>query len=145
MGKKRIIKKSTKSEDVFQRAKPLSGRVSKIKTESAIAHILSTYNNTIITLSDMSGAVLFASSAGALGFRGTKKGTPYAASKVAELVSEVISETSIKNLNIIVKGIGAGRDSVIRTLAARVPNLVSIKDATPIPHNGPRPKKARRV
>lgn len=145
MGKKRVIKKAARPDEVIKEARLSSKIASKIKEESAIVHILSTYNNTIITLTDMNGGVLFGSSAGALGFRGTKKGTPYAASKVAELVSEIIGATSIKSLQIIIKGIGSGRESALRTMAARVSNVSSIKDATPIAHNGPRPPKPRRV
>jgi small subunit ribosomal protein S11 len=84
-------------------------------------------------------------SAGSIGFKGTKKGTPFAASKVAEAVAEVLKKMNIERAQVFVKGIGSGRDSAVRSLAARGIDIVSIKDITPIPHNGCRPRKVRRV
>lgn len=146
MGKKRIVKKGVR-QDVSREGQRSSKAISKIKVESAVVYILSTYNNTLMSLADLNGNVLFSSSSGALGFSGAKKGTPYAASKVSGVIAEVIAMTPIKNVNIIVKGIGSGRESAIRSLVAKAPNIavISIKDATPIPHNGPRPPKPRRV
>jgi len=108
-------------------------------------YIQVSYNNTFITVTDEKGNVLAWSSAGSLGFKGPKKATPYAASKVAEAVIEKIKKNGFAEVEIFVTGIGSGRESVVRSLANHGLNIVSIKDTTPIPHNGPRPKKVRRV
>ena len=109
------------------------------------AHVRASYNNTIIAVTDEKGGVLAWSSAGSLGFKGPKKATPYAASKVAGAVMEKIKKTGLNEIEVFVKGIGSGRESAIRSLANQGLNIVLIKDITPIPHNGPRPKKVRRV
>lgn len=108
-------------------------------------YIEASYNNTAITVTDEKGGVLAWSSAGALGFNGPKKATPYAAAKVAEALLEKIRKVGFLEINIFVKGIGSGRESAIRSFASHGLNIVSIKDITPVPHNGPRPKKVRRV
>ena len=108
-------------------------------------HILATYNNTMITITDERGAVLAWSSAGTLGFKGTKKATPFAAARVAETVAEKAKKIGLEEVVVLVKGVGAGRESAVRSLANRGLNIVLIKDITPLPHNGPRPKKVRRV
>ena len=104
-----------------------------------------TYNNTLITVTDASGNVVAWSSAGAMGFSGPKKATPFASSKVAMTVIEKIKKNGPFNVHIVVKGVGSGRDSAVRTFAAQGFSIISVKDATPIPHNGPRPPKVRRV
>lgn len=109
------------------------------------AHIQCTYNNTMITISDMNGAVLGWSSAGLLGFKGAKKSTPYAATKVASDVSEKVRKFGLKELMIFIKGVGGGRESSIRGLAGAGFDLTLIKDITPMPHNGCRRRKPRRV
>ena len=105
----------------------------------------STYNNTTVTLTDPEGKVVAASSSGALGFSGAKKGTPFAAAKVGELLSEKAQQFGIKEGSVVVKGVGSGRESAIRAFTSRGIQLLSIKDMTPVPHNGPRQRKPRRV
>ncbi|MDP3990695.1 MAG: 30S ribosomal protein S11 [Candidatus Nealsonbacteria bacterium] len=150
MGKKRIIQK-TEKELIEEREKietavkkesktPVVGRL----TEGRI-YISSSYNNTAITLTDNNGNVLAWTSAGAIGFKGSKKSTPFAASKVAEAISQTIQKLGIQKLAIFIKGIGSGRESAIRSLAARGFDITGISDITPVPHNGCRPRKARRV
>jgi len=109
------------------------------------AYIHSTYNNTIVTLTDLNGNSLAWSSAGVNGFKGPKKATPYAASVIVKDVAEKAAPYGLKNLSVYVTGIGGGRDSAIRSLNANGFNVVGIKDVTPIPHNGCRPKKPRRM
>lgn len=109
------------------------------------AHIQCTYNNTMITITDMNGAVLGWSSAGLLGFKGAKKSTPYAATKVSSDVSEKVKKYGLKELMIFIKGVGGGRESSIRGLAGAGFDIALIKDITPMPHNGCRRRKPRRV
>ena len=109
------------------------------------AHIQSTYNNTIITITDLNGAVLGWSSSGSLGFKGAKKSTPYAASQIVNNVLEKVQKNNIKELQVFVKGVGGGRDAAIRALAAKGFEISLIKDVTPIAHNGCRKRKPRRV
>lgn len=142
MGKKRIIQKGGGADDARARA---LAKLPKIKLSFGILNILSTYNNTIISLADESGNIILSSSAGALGFSGARKGTPYAASKVAEFLAERSKLLGVKEVGIKVKGIGAGRESAIRSFAAQGFNIQFIRDITPNPHNGPRAEKPRRV
>ncbi|MCK4635803.1 MAG: 30S ribosomal protein S11 [Candidatus Moranbacteria bacterium] len=109
------------------------------------AHIQSTYNNTIVTVTDLNGSVLGWSSAGLLGFKGAKKSTPYAASQVVVDIVEKVQKHSIKELQVFVKGVGGGRDSAVRALAARGFDISLIKDITPVAHNGCTKRKPRRV
>lgn len=109
------------------------------------AHIQCTYNNTIITISDMNGATLGWSSSGMLGFKGAKKSTPFAATKVASDVSEKVKKFGLKELMIFIKGVGGGRESAVRGLSGAGFDVISIKDITPAPHNGCRRRKPRRV
>ncbi|KKQ91343.1 MAG: 30S ribosomal protein S11 [Candidatus Azambacteria bacterium GW2011_GWA2_39_10] len=150
MGKKKI-KKQTEAELLkeseklgIDQASVFSGKIGRQITKGKI-YIQASYNNTTITVTDEKGGVLAWSSAGTLGFNGPKKATPYAAAKVAEAVLEKIKKTGFLEVEIFVKGIGSGRESAIRALASHGLNVVSVKDITPIPHNGPRPKKVRRV
>jgi len=113
--------------------------------ETGIAHIHSTFNNTIVTISDLQGNVVGWSSAGALGFKGSRKSTPYAAQMAAEVAAKSALETSMKNLEVSVKGPGAGREAAIRSLQAAGLEITAIRDVTPVPHNGCRPPKRRRV
>ncbi|OGM89389.1 30S ribosomal protein S11 [Candidatus Wolfebacteria bacterium RBG_13_41_7] len=115
------------------------------KIESGKVYINASYNNTLITATDKNGGVIAWASAGSMGFSGPKKATPFAASKVIALISEKLKKLGFSNIDIVVKGVSAGRDSAIRSLVNQGFNILSIKDATPIPHNGPRPKKPRRV
>ncbi|MFH1402220.1 MAG: 30S ribosomal protein S11 [Patescibacteria group bacterium] len=147
MGKKRIIKKTGKSGAGKQSAlkSRFLARGSKRKLETGILHICSSYNNTRVSLTDTSGNLVCSSSSGALGFRGAKKGTPFAAAKIGELIGDMAKTMGVKNANVIVKGVGAGRESSIKGFVSRGIHIESIRDMTPIPHNGPRPKKPRRV
>ena len=109
------------------------------------AHIQSTFNNTLVTLTDMDGNALSWSSAGSLGFRGSKKSTPFAAQMAAETATKAAMEHGLKTVEVYVKGPGSGRESAIRALQAAGLEITMIKDITPIPHNGCRPPKRRRV
>lgn len=154
MGKKRVIAKGEEGKDDGKSKKnPDAARGVQVggdgkgrgKFGRGIAHIRATYNNTLITITDDKGNVIAASSAGALGFSGAKKATPFAAARVAEAVVEKIRKSGIQEIAVRVSGVGSGRDSGVRALANQGLNIVSIKDITPMPHNGPRPKKVRRV
>ncbi len=109
------------------------------------AYIQATFNNTIVTITDQNGDVLGWASAGMVGFKGPKKATPYAASQVVKKAVDSIEEYGIKEVNVFVKGIGAGREGAIRALNTNGLQVLSVKDTTPIPHNGCRPPKRRRV
>ncbi len=109
------------------------------------AHIQSSYNNTIVTFTDLSGNVLAWGSAGRLGFKGAKKSTPYAATLVANNTIERVRKYGLQEVDVFLSGIGAGREAAVRALQANGMQVMSIKDVTPIPHNGCRPKKPRRV
>ncbi|OGZ34648.1 MAG: 30S ribosomal protein S11 [Candidatus Portnoybacteria bacterium RBG_19FT_COMBO_36_7] len=115
------------------------------RVEKSKAFILSSYNNTILTLTDMNGDVLASASSGALGFKGPKKATPFAASKVVEAVIEKVRKLGVREVVVYVRGIGSGREAAIRALASHGLEISAIKDITPIPHNGCRPPKVRRV
>ncbi len=118
----------------------------KVRLEEATAYIHSTFNNTIITVTDLDGQVLCWSSAGQVGFKGTKKGTPFAAQKAAEEIIRKAKEGfQLEKVRVVVKGPGSGRETAIRALQAGGLRVVSIKEATPIPHNGCRPPKKRKV
>lgn len=119
-------------------------KVSK-NIEAGVAHIRSTFNNTIVTISDTTGAVLSWASAGGMGFRGSRKSTPFAAQMAAETAAKAAMEHGLKRIEVFVKGPGAGREAAIRALLAAGLEVESIKDVTPIPHNGCRPPKRRRV
>ena len=110
-----------------------------------IAHIHSSFNNTIVTITDENGNALSWSSAGALGFRGSRKSTPFAAQMAAETAAKAAMEHGLKSIEVYVKGPGAGREAAIRSLQAAGLEVTLIKDVTPIPHNGCRPPKRRRV
>lgn len=110
-----------------------------------MAHISATFNNTIITITDPQGGAIISGSAGAVGFKGTKKGTPFAAQSAAEAAGKKALELGVREVDVLVKGPGSGRETAIRALQAAGLTINSIKDVTPIPHNGCRPKKRRRV
>ncbi len=151
MGKKKVIKKS--QEELLQEKESIESKIQKQQTKrtkitrlnEATLFIYSSYNNTILTLTDMRGNVVAWTSAGRIGFKGTKKGTPYAANRVAEVMAQVIQKFKIDNIHVKVKGIGSGRESAIRTLVAKGVSLQSIEDVTPVPHNGCRPPKPRKL
>jgi small subunit ribosomal protein S11 len=115
------------------------------KFDTGRIYIHATYNNTLITLTDEQGNTVAQSSAGKLGFNGPKKATPYAAAKVVEALGDVFKKTKLKRVMVFVNGIGSGRESALRALPGQGLELISIRDITPIPHNGVRARKPRRV
>ena len=120
-------------------------RREKKNIEHGAAHIQSSFNNTIVTLTDLNGNALSWASAGEMGFKGSRKSTPYAAQTAAETAAKLAMEHGLKTVEVYIKGPGQGRDSAIRALQTAGLEIVSIKDVTPIPHNGCRPPKRRRV
>lgn len=142
MGKKRIIKKSGGADGGTSTA---LSRVPKKKVDVGILSVTATFNNTLLTLSDAKGNALIAASAGALGFNGSRKSTPFAAAKAGEVIGEKALQMGMKEASVIVKGVGAGRESALRAFAGKGINISRISDRTPIPHNGPRRPKPRRV
>ena len=122
-----------------------NNRKEKKHVESGAAHIRSTFNNTIVTISDTKGNALSWASAGGLGFRGSRKSTPFAAQMAAEQAAKAAMEHGLRQVEVFVKGPGSGREAAIRALQAAGLEVNSIKDVTPIPHNGCRPPKRRRV
>ncbi len=122
-----------------------SKRKEKKHIETGAAHIRSTFNNTIVTITDINGNALSWASAGGLGFRGSRKSTPFAAQMAAEQAAKAAMEHGLRQVEVFVKGPGAGREAAIRALQAAGLEVNSIKDVTPIPHNGCRPPKRRRV
>ncbi|OGB73866.1 30S ribosomal protein S11 [candidate division Kazan bacterium RIFCSPHIGHO2_01_FULL_44_14] len=125
-------------------AKPKKKRV-KLNVVEGRVYIKSTFNNTLITITDTEGRVIATGSAGQQGFRGSKKSTSFAASKAASAAIGKALTTGLQRLQIFVQGVGTGRDAAIRAIAQAGVDVTSIKDMTPIPHNGPRARKARRV
>ncbi|BAK81761.1 30S ribosomal protein S11 [Candidatus Arthromitus sp. SFB-rat-Yit] len=130
----------------IQKSKKINKRKKDRKNvDRGSAHIKSTFNNSIVTLTDVNGNTLSWSSAGALGFKGSRKSTPYAAQMAAETAASVAMEHGLKSVEVYVKGPGSGREAAIRSLQAAGLEITLIKDVTPIPHNGCRPPKRRRV
>ena len=132
-----------------QKAKPTKKKSFKKKEKKNIplglVHIQATFNNTIVTITDQTGNVVAWSSSGSLGFRGSRKGTPFAAQQAALTAANKAKESGMRTVEVRVAGPGAGRESAIRTLATVGLNVLAIRDVTPIPHNGCRPPKKRRV
>ena len=128
-----------------QKVKKTRRRKERKNVEHGAAHIKSTFNNSIVTLTDAGGNALSWSSAGALGFRGSRKSTPFAAQMAAETAAKAAMEHGLKSIEVYVKGPGSGREAAIRSLQAAGLEVTLIKDVTPIPHNGCRPPKRRRV
>lgn len=150
MGKKHVIKKTEeemiKEGEAIEKAIQKDSKLGKaVVGKEGRVYIFSSYNNTIISLTDPKGNVSASQSAGRLGFKGTKKSTPFAASKVAETIGQVAEKMGIKRLHVTVKGVGSGRESALRSIANQGFEVLSIKDATPIPHNGCKAKKPRRL
>ena len=143
MGKKRI---TTQGEGAEGKDKAGATKASsKKKYDRGILHVESTYNNTKLLVTDEKGNALFASSSGSLGFQGAKKGTPFAAAKIGETLAAKAALVGIKEVSVVVKGVGSGRESAIRGFISKGINLTEISDRTPVPHNGPKPPKPRRV
>lgn len=145
MGKKKIITKEEVSGGDVKTAKAPVAKTAKIKVSGGILFIQSTYNNTLMSLTDKNGNAIFWSSSGSLSFKGAKKGTPFASAKVAELLADKAINSGIKEVDVVIKGVGAGRESAVRAFAAKGIEITSIRDVTPVPHNGPKPPKPRRV
>src|SRR3989344_880132 len=152
MGKKKVVEKGaggaseapktgSKTVTASQAPKKKTSRTA----ETGRVYINSSYNNTVITVTDDKGDVMAWATAGVLGFAGPKKATPFAASKVVAAITEKIAKSGPQTIDVYVSGVGPGRDSAIRSLANYGFNITSIKDVTPIPHNGPKQKKPRRV
>ena len=117
----------------------------KKRSESAVAHVQSSFNNTIVTVTTPEGDVLARGSCGGLGFKGSRKGTPFAASQVGAIVAREIAPLGVKNIEVNMRGPGSGRESVVRALQAARFNITVLRDVTPLPHNGCRAPKKRRV
>ena len=143
MGKKRIT--TQEGHDAAGNGGRAPARTAKKKLTTAILAIEATFNNTKAVVSDVKGNVLFWSSSGSLGFKEAKKGTPFAASKVGEILAEKATTAGIKEVSAVVTGVGSGREPLIRAFIGTGIELLSIKDRTPVPHNGPKAKKPRRV
>ncbi len=151
MGKKHVI--ATNQEEAIKEQEKIdktAGKEVKVKSSSVgvqegKVYVSSSYNNTIVTLTNSRGQVLAWKSAGSVGFKGTKKSTSFAASRVAETIANICKKIGIDRIEVLIKGIGAGRESAVRSLVTQGLNVISIKDVTPIPHNGCRPRKVRRV
>jgi|SRR3989338_4934454 len=150
MGKKHVTEQN--QEEVIKESEKVDQAMkkeAKVKASTRIAegrvYVSSSYNNTIVTLTDSRGNVLASKSAGAVGFKGTKKSTSFAASRVAEAIANICKKLGMEKLEVYIKGIGAGRESALRTLVGQGLNVVTIKDVTPIPHNGVKAKKVRRI
>lgn len=152
MGKKRIVKTdepegAKKDADVvIEGEKKEESKSSRSKrTDSGILYVESTYNNTKLTLTDSKSNTLAWSSSGSLGFKGAKKGTPFAAAKVGETLALKAQTIGIKEVKVVVNGVGSGRESAIRGFISKGINLTTIQDKTAVPHNGPKPPKPRRT
>ncbi len=141
MGKKRIATAESTDKEGASKAAASSKR----RVDAGRLYVQSTYNNTKLLLTDAKGNTLAWSSSGSLGFKGAKKGTPFAAAKVGELLADKATGMGMKEISVIVRGVGSGRESAIRSFITKGINVGSIKDATPVPHNGPKPPKPRRV
>lgn len=131
-------------KDAKPKARKKKGKI-KRQVDSGRVYIQATYNNTVVTFTDALGNTLTQYSAGQAGFRGPKKSTPYAAGIIVKNAAEKVAPYGLREVNVFVKGVGGGREAAIRALNANGINILGIKDVTPIPHNGPRPRKARRV
>lgn len=136
------IKETTEAEVEVKKA---PGKTAKKKIISGVLHVEATFNNTKVLFSDKLGNTLFWSSAGSLGFRGAKKGTPFAASKVGDIIGGKAIALGVKDADVVILGVGSGREPAVRAFMAHGIEITSILDATPVPHNGPKAKKPRRV
>lgn len=150
MGKKKVIAQNAetalKEKSVVDEASARSSVSKKSKRiDRGKIYIKSSYNNTLVSVTDVNGNLITWVSSGSMGFSGPKKATPFASSKIINTLSEKLKNTGPTDVEVIMKGIGGGRDSAIRSLVNHGFNILSIRDVTPIPHNGPRPPKPRRV
>lgn len=151
MGKLKIAEKENKegavkgATEVVAKTGTESKKLSRRRLEIGILYIQSTFNNTKVLVTDQKGNAVVATSSGAMGFAGAKKGTPFAAAKAAETLAEKVEQMGLKSVKVIVKGVGSGREAAIRGFISRGVQILSITDVTPVPHNGPKPKKPRRI
>lgn len=143
MGKKRSVNKSGGS-DIAGTSRALN-RIPKRKLPGGRLNILATFNNTLLTLCDTKGNAVMSASSGALGFKGARKSTPFAAAKVGEIIGEKAGQMGMKEAEVVIKGVGAGRESALRAFSGKGIGIVKITDKTPVPFNGPRAPKPRRV
>ena len=144
---KKVVKEKSEDKEIAK-VKPVKvKKIKKVKKNisTGIAYVQATFNNTIVTITDDTGNVIAWSSAGQKGFKGSRKSTPYAAQVAADSAAAKALEYGMKNLNVEIKGPGSGRETALRALQARGFKILSIKDTTPMPHNGTRPPKKRRV
>jgi small subunit ribosomal protein S11 len=141
MGKKRIATAGANDKEGGAKG----AAASKRRVDAGTLYVQSTYNNTKLLLTDTKGNAVAWSSSGSLGFKGAKKGTPFAAAKVGELLADKAIGMGMKEISVVVKGVGSGRESAIRSFLTKGIGVASIKDSTPVPHNGPKPPKPRRV
>ena len=144
MGKKKIAVVENEVEKKGEAPVEKTEKLAKKRVDSGILHVESTYNNTKLTLNDNKENTLAWSSSGALGFKGAKKGTPFAAAKVGETLALKAQTLGIREVKVIVKGVGSGRESAIRGFISKGINLTTIQDKTPVPHNGTKPPRPRR-
>lgn len=144
MGKKRIITKTDAASNETAAVEKKS-KTSKRQVLNGVANICVSYNNTIVSIADQNGEIIAWSSSGGLGFKGTKKSTPYAANLVAKDAVEKAKKFNLQSIKIVLKGIGPGREAAMRGLASTNLNITSIQDKTPVAHNGIRAKKPRRI
>ena len=142
---KKTTKPVVEGEAVAEVKAPVASSSSKKRFDSGILCIESTYNNTKLVLTDPKGNTLAWSTSGAIGFRGAKKGTPFAAAKIGEKLAEKAAVFGIKEVKVVVKGVGSGRESAIRGFISKGINLTTIQDMTPVPHNGPKAPRPRRA
>ncbi len=145
MGQQKATTTSTEETKATTATAAPKRKKSKIKVARGRIYVQSTYNNTIITITDMNGNVIGWGSSGRTGFKGSKKSTPYAAQRTMEDAMLRLKDVGLSEVDVFVKGIGTGRESAVRALQGSGLSILSIKDQTPIPHGGVRPKKARRV
>ncbi|PIR87778.1 MAG: 30S ribosomal protein S11 [Candidatus Harrisonbacteria bacterium CG10_big_fil_rev_8_21_14_0_10_45_28] len=150
MGKKKVTKQDDQillkeTADMESAVSQSASKKAKKKFIDGCIYVKASYNNTVVTVTDLKGNVVAWSTAGALGFKGPKKATPFAASKVVDALAEKLKKAGLENITIYLNGIGGGRDSTVRSFVNQGFNLLGIHDITPIPHNGPKPKKVRRV
>lgn len=142
MGKKRII--TQKGAEGIGSRNSVS-RTPKKKISAGILNVEATFNNTKVVFADKEGNSIFWSSSGSLGFKGAKKGTPFAATKVGDVIGEKAAALGVKESDVVITGVGSGREPAVRAFMAHGIEITGIKDRTPVPHNGPKPKKPRRV
>ena len=147
MGKKKIATAEETTDKIEPKLeeKPTSQKGGKKRVDSGVLCVESTFNNTKLVLTDEKGNTLAWSTSGSLGFKGAKKGTPFAAAKVGETLAARAGDLGVKEVRVVVKGVGSGRESAIRGFISKGINLITIVDATPVPHNGPKAPKPRRT